>query len=100
MKKPIAANTDRTLMRIRQATSAASSRYSIGGVKKEGHFAPRPITLPKMPWDDEKSPIQPPQTINIDWPTVLKIWRATGRWNHEAYGPEPGQPGSKAPPQK
>lgn len=45
-------------------------------------------------------PVQPQQTININWPQVIKIWQATGRWNHEAYGPEPGQTGSKAPPQK
>lgn len=41
-------------------------------------------------------PVQPQQTINIDWPAVLKIWRATGRWN-VAYGAEPGSADYKGP---
>lgn len=39
------ANTSKKLRRIRQATSAANSRYSQGGALKEKH-PPRPITLP------------------------------------------------------
>jgi hypothetical protein len=35
-------------------------------------------------------------TLNIDWPMVLKIWRATGRWN-TAYGGEPGTDSYKGP---
>lgn len=38
-------------------------------------------------------PAPPPQ---IDWGSALKIYRATGRWNHE-FGPEPGQSGYRGP---
>lgn len=34
--------------------------------------------------------------VTIDWPSALKIYRATGRWNHE-FGPEPGQPNYRGP---
>jgi hypothetical protein len=36
------------LVKLRIQTSRASSRYSIGGHKKEGSRAPKPITLPKL----------------------------------------------------
>jgi hypothetical protein len=52
-KPPIAANIDKKLSTMRRASNAAQSRYSIGGAEKTGHFAPRPITLPKMPWDEK-----------------------------------------------
>lgn len=38
----------------------------------------------------------PSAPVQIDWPSAVKIYRATGRWNHE-FGPEPGQPGCRAP---
>lgn len=40
--------------------------------------------------------IKPQETINIDWPTVLRIYAKTNNWN-PAYGPEPGQLGYKGP---
>lgn len=39
------------LMMMRQAKARATDRYSIGGVLKKGHHAPKPITLPSTPWD-------------------------------------------------
>lgn len=41
-------------------------------------------------------PAVPPAPVTIDWPAVLKIYRATGRWNAE-FGPEPGMPGYRGP---
>jgi len=41
-------------------------------------------------------PTVPSAPMQIDWPAALKIYRATGRWNRE-FGPEPGQPGCRAP---
>lgn len=41
-------------------------------------------------------PVQPQATINIDWPTVLKIYARTNNWNH-AYGPSPEEPGYRGP---
>jgi hypothetical protein len=35
-------------------------------------------------------------TINIDWPTVLKIYAKTNNWN-PAYGPAPDQAGYRGP---
>lgn len=43
--------------------------------------------------------VAPQQTLNIDWPMVLEIWRATGRWN-QAYGGEPGTLTYSGPPIK
>lgn len=49
-----ASSESKKISAMRRATSGASNRFSIGGVEKKGHFAPKPITLPKTPWDDEK----------------------------------------------
>lgn len=48
------ANRSRTVRVIRSGMSRANDKYGISGVKKEGHRAPRPITLPKMPWEEQK----------------------------------------------
>lgn len=42
------------------------------------------------------APVAPCQTINIDWPLVLRIYAKTNNWNL-AYGPSPSQPGCKVP---
>jgi hypothetical protein len=42
----------RKLAMMRQALSR-NNRFNIGGIAKEGHHAPKPITLPKLPWSDE-----------------------------------------------
>jgi hypothetical protein len=42
------------LTMARVQTTKAASPYTIGGRKKQGKNAPRPITLPKTPWDDKK----------------------------------------------
>lgn len=39
---------------------------------------------------------EPQETINIDWPMVLKIYSKTNNWNH-AYGPAPDQHGYRGP---
>lgn len=44
-------NKKRELMR--RAKTNVNERYGINGRLKE-RYKPRPITLPKMPWDDEK----------------------------------------------
>lgn len=46
----------RKLARMRQAASG-TNRFSIGGQLKKGGHAPRPITLPKTPWDDPEGPL-------------------------------------------
>jgi hypothetical protein len=38
---------------MRGAKTRANYRCGMGGLPKSGAYAPRPITLPKMPWDDE-----------------------------------------------
>ena len=48
------------------------------------------ITVPK--------PIQPQQTINTDWPSVMKLYRMTSNWRQE-FGPAPGQRGCRVPSQ-
>lgn len=42
------------------------------------------------------NPVVPTAPKNIDWSAVMKIYRATGRWN-ASFGPEPGQPGFMGP---
>ena len=45
---------DERLRLMRAANTKANYKYGMGGLPKgEGH-KPRPITLPKMPWDEEK----------------------------------------------
>lgn len=44
----------RKLAAMRRATTAAESRYGIGGVAKQGHHVPKPVTLAPLPWDDVK----------------------------------------------
>lgn len=38
----------RTLSTLRQADTRAQSRFSIGGIEKEGGYARKPITLPTL----------------------------------------------------
>jgi hypothetical protein len=43
-----------TVMRVAKSRSEGS--HTIGGRKRSGAYAPKPITLPAMPWDqDDKS---------------------------------------------
>lgn len=37
--------------------------------------------------------------ISFDWPTIIKLWRATSRWNDKVYGYEPGHPLCTVPPE-
>jgi hypothetical protein len=36
---------------MRRAKSAVENNYGPGGMPKQGVDKPRPVTLPKMPWD-------------------------------------------------
>lgn len=49
-KKP----RDRKLEMMRRAKTAVESTHGLGGLEKRGAHAPRPVTLPKMPWEDEQ----------------------------------------------
>lgn len=52
-----AANKDRKITVMRAAKTSATYKTGMGGLPKSDGHAPRPITLPKMPWDmaDEKT---------------------------------------------
>jgi hypothetical protein len=45
-------NKDPKLARIRQAMTAATDKYGIGGVEKRKGHKPRPVTLPKVELKD------------------------------------------------
>jgi len=47
-KKP----RDRKRELMRRAKTAAEEKFGIDGRRKE-KFAPRPVSLPKMPWDQQ-----------------------------------------------
>lgn len=38
---------------MRRAKTRAESRYGLGGLLKKPGEMPKPVTLPKMPWDDD-----------------------------------------------
>jgi hypothetical protein len=44
---------DRRRALMRQAATRANHKFSLSGREKEGGYAPRTPSLPKMPWDDE-----------------------------------------------
>lgn len=46
------ANRSRAVSLIRRAVTTATNKYGIGGVEKTRE-KPRPITLPKMPWEQK-----------------------------------------------
>jgi len=41
-------------------------------------------------------PIQPQTTINIHWPSVMKLYRITSNWRQE-HGPAPGMKNCRVP---
>lgn len=49
-----AANRDRRIRLMRIAQTNANYRHGMGGLPKENGHKPKPITLPKMPWDETK----------------------------------------------
>jgi hypothetical protein len=64
---------------------------------KDEQYICHPATwLNQRRFETVQMPIQPQQTINIDWPSVLKIYARTNNWN-QAFGPEPGEPNCKVP---
>lgn len=44
---------ERKLRLMRIAAGASRTQYSLSGRVKEGGYAPRKPSLPKLPWDDE-----------------------------------------------
>jgi hypothetical protein len=38
---------------MRAALTRATSMQNLGGTTKSGVYAPKPITLPKLPWSDK-----------------------------------------------
>lgn len=48
-----AANKDRKLTLMRSAKTKANYKVGMGGLPKSKGHAPKPITLPKMPWNDK-----------------------------------------------
>ena len=64
---------------------------------KEEQFIPHAATwLNQRRFETVHSPVQPQQTINIDWVSVLKIYSKTNNWNY-AYGPSPDEHGYRGP---
>ena len=64
---------------------------------KEEQFIPHAATwLNQRRFETVQISIQPQSTINIDWPTVLKIYSKTNNWNY-SYGPAPDQIGYQGP---
>ncbi|HVN82288.1 MAG TPA: hypothetical protein VMW38_25105 [Terriglobia bacterium] len=64
---------------------------------KDEQYIPHAVTwLNQRRFETVQLPIQPQTTINIDWPTVLKIYGKTNNWNY-AYGPAPDEPGYLGP---
>jgi hypothetical protein len=47
------ANKNRKIRMMRMANTAATNRHGIGGLEKTKAHTPRPITLVRMPWDDQ-----------------------------------------------
>ncbi len=43
----------RKLEMMRRAKTSAENRYGLGGLEKGKHKQPKPVTLPKMPWDEK-----------------------------------------------
>ena len=48
-RKPVPGqNSNQKINMMRRASSAAQTTHTIGGQKKKGAYAPRPITLPTI----------------------------------------------------
>lgn len=45
------ANTDPKIRLMRSAKTKANYKYGMGGLPKGKGHEPKPVTLPKMPWD-------------------------------------------------
>jgi hypothetical protein len=64
---------------------------------KEEQYIPHAATwLNQRRFETVQIQIKPQQTINIDWPTVLKIYSKTNNWNY-SYGPAPDEKGYRGP---
>lgn len=50
------ANTDPKVRAMRSAKTKANYKYGMGGLPKGDGHKPKPVTLPKMPWDKEPRP--------------------------------------------
>ncbi len=43
----------RRLTLMRSAKTSANAKHGMGGLPKGGCHKPKPVTLPRMPWDDD-----------------------------------------------
>jgi hypothetical protein len=41
---------------MRRAKTRAENRYGLGGMLKKPGEQPKPVSLPKMPWDESEKP--------------------------------------------
>lgn len=76
---------------------AAMPTFARSCVGKDEHYIPHCATwLNQRRFETVQIAVQPQTEVEIDWPTVLKIYAKTNNWNH-AFGPEPGSPDFKGP---
>ncbi len=54
-RRSVGRSEARKLALMRQSDTKSSTRHSIGGREKQPHYSPRPVTLPKTPWDGERT---------------------------------------------
>lgn len=43
----------KVLQILRTSKTKTASKYGEGGLLKQGKLAPKPVSLPKLPWQDE-----------------------------------------------
>ncbi len=53
-QRPEQSQESRKIEIMRRAMGAAINKRGVGGTEKKGGYAPKPITLPKLPWDEGK----------------------------------------------